>query len=151
MADTGHTTLAPEPEDEPTSEQFHSISELTREFGVSARTLRFYESEGMLSPDRRGQQRLYSQRERTRLKLILRGKRLGFSLADISEIIGMYDAAPGEAGQLRHLLARIEERRAELLQKQRDLENTLSDLDRVVEGCHARLRELDPGDYKAAR
>ena len=140
MSDTGQGAVA--------SERYYAISELTREFDVSARTLRFYEAEGMLSPVRRGQQRLYPQRERTRLKLILRGKRLGFSLADIAEMIDMYDAAPGEAGQLRHLLDRIEQRRAELLQKQRDLETTLADLEQVARGCQSRLSELDLGEQE---
>ena len=139
MSETGHGA------GDRVSERMYAISELTREFDVSARTLRFYEAEGMLSPVRRGQQRLYPPRQRTRLKLILRGKRLGFSLADIAEMIDMYDAAPGEAGQLRHLLDRIERRRPELLQKQRDLETTLADLEQVARGCRSRLRELDAG------
>ena len=129
--------------DERHRQRYHSITELTREFGITTRTLRFYESEGMLSPLRRGRQRLFNARERTRLKLILRGKRLGLSLADIREIIDMYDAEPGEAGQLRLLLERIEGRRADLLQKQRDLELTLSELDEVEARCTDRLEQLE--------
>ena len=123
--------------------RYHSITELTREFGITTRTVRFYESEGMLNPLRRGRQRLFSPRERTRLKLILRGKRLGLSLSDIREIIDMYDAEPGEQGQLQYLLERIAGRRAELVQKQKDLELTLSELDDLEARCVVRLEELE--------
>ena len=75
-----------------------SIGLLAREFDVTTRTIRFYEDQGLLSPRRRGQTRLFDQRDRTRLKLILRGKRLGFSLSEINEIVDMYDAPPGETG-----------------------------------------------------
>jgi DNA-binding transcriptional MerR regulator len=122
--------------------RLYSITELTREFDITTRTLRFYEGEGMLSPLRRGRTRLYSQRERTRLKLILRGKRLGLSLADIREIIDMYDAVPGEEGQLRLLIEKIAQRREELMQKQRDLEVTLKELEEVEQCCVERLGEL---------
>lgn len=120
----------------------YTITELTREFGVSTRTLRFYEDEGMLSPIRDGRHRYYRPSDRVRLKLILRGKRLGFSLAEIREMIGMYDAEPGERGQLAHLIARIGERRAELHQKQRDIATTLDELAEVEEKCRARLAEI---------
>ncbi len=120
----------------------HTISELAREFDVTTRTIRFYEDEGLLAPERRGQMRLYSPRERVRLKLILRGKRLGFSLAEIKEIFDLYDGAPGEAGQLRHFLGKIAERR-QLLERQReDIEVTLAELASVEARCHARLAEL---------
>lgn len=77
-----------------------TITELTREFDVSTRTLRFYEDEGMLHPIRDGRHRFYRPADRVRLKLILRGKRLGFSLAEIREMIGMYDAEPGRPASL---------------------------------------------------
>ena len=120
----------------------YSISDLCREFGVSTRTLRFYETEGLLSPLRRGRTRFYRSSDRTRLKLILRGKRLGLRLAEIREIIDLYRAPPGETGQLGLLLDRIAHRRAELLQKQRDIEETLAELDTVEAGCRARLAAL---------
>ena len=120
-----------------------TITELTREFGVSTRTLRFYEDEGMIQPIRDGRHRYYRPADRVRLKLILRGKRLGFSLAEIREMIGMYDAEPGERGQLALLIARIGERRAELAQKQRDIATTLEELASVEEKCRARLAELE--------
>lgn len=123
-------------------QRLYTITQLTQEFAITTRTLRFYEAQGLLSPQRRGRQRLYTPADRTRLKLILRGKRLGFSLAEISEIIEMYGQAPGEPGQLRLLMQKITERRAELLDKRRDLEASLKDLEEVELGCRARMREL---------
>jgi DNA-binding transcriptional MerR regulator len=123
----------------------YTITELTRELGVSTRTLRFYEDEGMLHPLRDGRHRFYRPADRVRLKLILRGKRLGFSLAEIREMIGMYDAEPGEAGQLTHLIGKIGERRTELQQKQLDIATTLDELASVEEKCRARLAEIEAG------
>ncbi len=102
-----------------------TISELAAEFGVTLRTIRFYEDVGLLAPGRAGRQRVFGSRERVRLGLILRGRRLGFSLDEIRTIVDMYDAEPGEAGQLRYLLAQIAGRRVELEQRRRDLEETL--------------------------
>lgn len=123
--------------------RYYSITELTEEFEVSTRTLRFYEDEGLLLPERHGRKRLYKPRDRTRLKLILRGKRLGFSLAEIREIIEMYDSAPGETGQLQRLLDAIALKRAELEQKRRDIEITLDELASVAEAANQRLKELN--------
>ena len=120
----------------------YSISELAREFGVTPRTIRFYEAEGLIAPLRDGQRRIYRPRDRVRLKLILRGKRIGFSLKEIAEIIDLYDAAPGEAGQLRTLLERIAGRRADLEQKRQDIEAALAHLDGVAADCRARLAAL---------
>ena len=133
-----------------TDEREHSIGELTRAFGVTARTLRFYEERGLLRPRRAGQQRLYDRGDRTRLKLILRGRRLGFSLQEIEEIVSLYEAPQGEAGQLQRLLDRIAERRAELEQKRRDIAAVLGDLAQVEAGCLERLDELGqkPADAK---
>lgn len=127
----------------------YSITDLTREFSITTRTLRFYEAEGLIAPVRRGRSRLYRPTDRTRLKLILRGKRLGFSLAEIRDIVDMYAKASGEAGQLHLLMQRIEERRAELLEKRRDIDLTLRELDAVEAGCRARLGQLsDPAAVK---
>jgi len=123
--------------------QTYGISDLAREFEVTPRTIRFYESEGMLSPLREGQRRIYRARDRTRLKLILRGKRLGFPLSEIREIIDLYGAAEGEAAQLDYLVQRIEKRRAELMRKRRDIEESLWDLENVERNCRKRLAELD--------
>lgn len=122
--------------------RLYTITQLTQEFGITTRTLRFYEAQGLITPQRRGRQRLYKPADRTRLKLILRGKRLGFSLTEISEIIGMYGKAPGEAGQLQLLMRKIAERRAELEEKRNDIELTLAELADVERGCQTRLQEL---------
>ena len=120
----------------------YTISELAEEFDVTTRTIRFYEDEGLLSPHREGTRRIFHGRDRTRLRLILRGKRIGFSLADIREIIDMYDTAPGEAGQLRVLLERIAVHREELAARRSVIEGTLADLDNVERDAQRRLGEL---------
>ncbi len=122
--------------------EYYTITELTREFGISTRTLRFYEDEGLIHPLRRGRTRLYRPADRHLVKQILRGKRLGFSIAEIRSIIQMYREPPGEVGQLKSLIAKIESRRDELRQKRRDLEETLSELDQAEEACVERLAEL---------
>ena len=126
-----------------------SITDLAQEFDVTTRTIRFYEDQGLLSPSRRGQTRVYSQRDRTRLKLILRGKRLGFSLGEVAGIIDLYDSEPGEVAQLHHFLDKIRERRALLEQQREDIEVTLSELEAVEARCHERLGELEPGSAEA--
>ena len=120
----------------------YGIAELAREFGITARTIRFYEAEGMLSPARDGQRRIYRPRDRTRLKLILRGRRLGFPLAEVAEIIGLYDMPVGEAGQLEFLVEKIAARRADLEAKRRDIEAALSDLSDVEENCRKRSKKI---------
>ncbi len=90
------------------------IAELASEFGITTRTIRFYEDQGLIAPDRSGQRRVYAPRDRVRLKLIMRGKRLGFSLDEIREMIDIYDADPTEKAQLHLVLERIAERRAAL-------------------------------------
>lgn len=123
-------------------EESYSIGELAREFDITTRTIRFYEDEGLLTPLRAGTRRLFGPRERTRLKLILRGKRLGFQLSEIAEIVNLYDQAPGEEGQLNLLLEKIAARRQELLVKKADIDESLEDLRVVAERCHGRLAEL---------
>lgn len=125
-----------------TAKEFYTITELTREFGISTRTIRFYEDEGLINPVRRGRTRLFRQAERRLLSFILRGKRLGFSIAEIREILQMYKESPGEAGQLRLLMARVDEKRQELEQKRRDIDETLAELDQVEEASLARLAEI---------
>nr|HMQ58011.1 MerR family DNA-binding transcriptional regulator [Rhizobiaceae bacterium] len=87
---------------------FYTITELTREFDISTRTLRFYEDEGLIKPVRRGRTRLFRPSDRHLLKQILRGKRLGFSISEIREIVAMYREPPGEVGQLKAIMKRIE-------------------------------------------
>jgi DNA-binding transcriptional MerR regulator len=122
--------------------EYYSITELTRELGVSTRTLRFYEDEGLIHPVRRGRTRLFRQSDRHLVRQILRGKRLGFSIAEIREIVQMYREPPGEVGQLKLMIKRIEEKREDLRQKRRDLEETLAELDHAEESCVERLAEL---------
>ena len=127
------------------AEETFSIADLAREFDITTRAIRFYEDEGLLSPRRRGQTRIYGPRDRTRLKLILRGKRLGFSLLEIAEMVTMYDAQPGEAGQLELFLKRISERRAVLEQQREDIKVTLAELDASEAAAKKRLKELKGG------
>lgn len=119
-----------------------TITELARDFGVTLRTLRHYEDVGLLSPERRGTTRVFHARDRVRLQLILRGKRLGFSLPEIATIVDMYDDQPGEAGQLEYLLDQIEVRRGELAQLRRDIEETAAELDVVEARCRVDLAGL---------
>ena len=122
-----------------------SIRDLADEFGVTTRTIRFYEDEGLLSPTREGTRRVFDSRDHTRLKLILRGKRIGFTLGEISEIVDMYDAAPGEQGQLDLLVARIAEHRHALLDKRSAIDSTLRELATVEARALDRLQQLVTG------
>jgi len=121
----------------------YSIRDLTQEFGITSRTIRHYEDIGLLSPARKGQSRVYSPADRTRLKLILRGKRLGLSLDEAREIIDMYDPDRGNQDQLKRLIAAIRGRREKLLEQRRELELMLKQLDEVEAGCLQSLRRLD--------
>src|SRR5580765_7222738 len=105
-----------------------TIAQIAHEYGVTHRTIRFYEDRGLIAPERRGTRRIYHPRDRVRLGLILRGKRLGFSLEEINRIVDMYDEQPGEAGQLRYLLGQIQDRRADLEQRHLDVLAALAEL-----------------------
>ena len=120
----------------------YTITQLAQEFDVTTRTIRFYEDQGLLNPTRNGQMRVYSPRDRVRLKLVLRGKRLGFSLSEIREMLDMYDAEPGESGQLELFLAKIDERRGLLQQQRHDIELTLKELDDIEAQCRAQLTKV---------
>lgn len=127
------------------------IAELAREFAVTARTIRYYEDHGLIAPVRAGQRRVYSARDRVRLRLIMRGKRLGFSLGEIREMLDMYDADRSEVAQLRLVLERIEGRRASLRQQQRDVEAMLQELEAVAAQCRSRLEaKLAPASSETA-
>lgn len=119
-----------------------SISDLAAEFDVTPRAIRFYEDQGLISPARRGQTRIYSSRDRTRLKLILRGKRLGFSLGEVADIIDLYDSDPGEVAQLEYFLDKIREQKKALEQQREDIEVTLAELTAVELNCRTRLKAL---------
>lgn len=118
-------------------ERTWSIAEVAAEFGVTHRTVRHYEQLGLISPERRGTTRVYHRRDRARLALVLRGKRLGFPLPEIARIIDMYDEQPGEAGQLRYLLDQIGQRRAALEARRRDIEESLAELAELERRCRA--------------
>jgi len=109
----------------------YSISELSREFGVTPRSIRHYEDEKLISPTRKGTQRVYGKGDRVRLQLILRGRRIGFSLSEIREIITMYDSPSGESKQTQLLLQKIKLRRSALTQQQQDIKNMLGELDQL--------------------
>ena len=128
-----------------------SITELAEEQQVTLRTIRYYEDVGLLSPERRGTARVFHNRDRIRLGLILRGKRLGFSLEQIATIVNMYDEQPGEAGQLRYFLDQIAGRRTELEQRRRDIEETLAELDSVERRCRDHLERLGAPNRSEAR
>lgn len=119
-----------------------TIAEVAEQFGVTHRTVRYYEDQGLVSPERRGTQRLYHPRDTVRLDLVLRGRRLGFALEEIRRIVDMYDQQPGEAGQLTYLLAQIADRRADLDQRRRDVEDALAELDDVERRCRRDLSAL---------
>ena len=106
-----------------------TITELSREFGITPRAIRHYEEQGLITPTREGQQRVYSKRDRTRLKLTLRGKRLGLALTEIKELINMYDTAPDQSSQLVKGLVALAERRAALEQQREDIAAVLAELD----------------------
>ncbi|MBD9372494.1 MerR family DNA-binding transcriptional regulator [Rhizobium sp. ARZ01] len=125
--------------------KYYTITELTREFGVSTRTLRFYEDEGLIHPERRGRTRLFRPADRHLIKEILRGRRIGFTISEIREIIQVYKDPPGEMGQLQMLMQKVVEKREELRQKRRDIDETLSELDNVEEACLTRLAEIGVG------
>jgi DNA-binding transcriptional MerR regulator len=127
----------------PQADRNWTVGELADELGVTTRTLRFYEAEGLISPGRAGGARIYDARDRTRLKLILRGKRFGMSLAEIREIVDMYDgAASSERRQLEVLLGRLDEIAADLRARQSDLRRTLGEVTEVAARCRTRLEEL---------
>lgn len=123
----------------------YSIRDLAQEFNVTTRTLRFYEEKGLLKPSRNKQTRSYSNADRTRLRLILRGKRLGLSLEESSDIILMYNSTSSNQQQVEKLLVKIQEKRLQLLQQQKDLELMLADLQDSEVRCLAALNEIKQG------
>jgi DNA-binding transcriptional MerR regulator len=118
-----------------------TISELAREFDITTRAIRFYEDQGLLNPDRDGRRRVYSRRDRTRLKLILRGKRLGFTLGEVRELFEHYDSVDGEERQLRRYIDILSRKRVKLEQQQQDLEAALDEIATNEAQCRRLLRE----------
>ncbi|MFT0532171.1 MerR family transcriptional regulator [Castellaniella hirudinis] len=124
-----------------------TISELSREFGVTPRTIRFYEDQGIVSPTREGRNRVYSPRDRTRLKLALRGRRLGLQLAEIVNLINLYDRSHASTtAQLQHYAQVLEAHHQKLEQQRRDLDETLEELHRQQADCAALLRSRQDAD-----
>lgn len=119
----------------------YSISELANEFDITTRTIRFYEAEDLLHPKRRGQTRIYSEQDRVHLKLILRGKRLGFSLAESKELITLYDPSSQNIRQLKRFLEKIVERRQTLQQQLEDIKVMQHELDEAEVRCRDALKE----------
>jgi DNA-binding transcriptional MerR regulator len=122
-------------------EATYSISALAKEFGITTRTIRFYESRGLISPQRVGTTRRYSKRDRARLALILRGRNLGFTVEDVSEYLSLYDSDPGQLAQTRHLLDKVTAAIDDLETKRRDIERSLSDLNEIRVRCEAHLKK----------
>jgi len=123
----------------PAGESF-TISELAREFALTTRAIRFYEDEGLLAPLRRGRARIYSERERVRIKLILRGKRLGLALSEIRELLDLYAATRNERPQLEKFLVMLSDRRARLLQQREDIDAVLTEIAALERDSRRRLR-----------
>ena len=124
------------------TEQTWTIRQIADEFDVTHRTVRHYEELGLISPERHGTTRIYHRRDKTRLGLILRGKRLGFPLEEIRTIIDLYDAPRGRRSQLEYVLSQIEARRADLEQRRRDLDAALAELTAFEQSCTADLDRL---------
>jgi DNA-binding transcriptional MerR regulator len=117
-----------------------TISELAREFALTTRAIRFYEDEGLIAPARLGRVRVYGERERVRLKLILRGKRLGLALSEIAELLDLYEIARNERAQLAKFLDLLGERRGRLMQQKEDIDAVLAEIDGVERECRRRLK-----------
>jgi DNA-binding transcriptional MerR regulator len=111
------------------AEETYTITELAGEFGVTTRAIRFYEDKGLISPRRNGLNRVYSRRDRGRLKLVLRGKRLGFSLADIREMLDLYDVGDGQREQLKLMLVKVRERLSVLHRQREDIDDAIAELE----------------------
>jgi DNA-binding transcriptional MerR regulator len=124
----------------------YSITELCREFKVTPRTLRFYEQKGLLSPARRGWTRLFNYRDRARLQLILRGKRAGFSLEEIKEMLDLYNLKDGQLTQLRVSSAKMAERLVALKQQRIEIDEAVDDLERTIVVVNNMLKERESGN-----
>ncbi len=120
-----------------------AISDLAREFDITPRTIRFWDDQGILAPQREGNKRIFTRRDRARLKMALRGKRLGLSLAEIKDLIGMYNSTEDETPQLLECLRVMEKRRAALQQQREDIEAMLAEIDQFEAQCQQELARRD--------
>ena len=121
----------------------YSISDLSKEFDITTRSIRFYEDQGLLSPARKGQTRIYNQRDKVRLKLILRGKRLGFSLAETGRLFELYDFDKTSATQLNSIMTLITDKKSDLKQHLEDINAVLIELNDLEDNCKGILNSLD--------
>jgi len=126
----------------------YTISELAQEFGVTSRALRLYEESGLLAPKREGTRRIYAERDRVRLRLVLRGKRLGWSLAEIRESFDLYDSSMGEQAQLNYLLEKLNARRDILETQKQDIDLALKDLDHIADNARTVLSKIQSGQKR---
>tara|TARA_R110002126_G_scaffold70462_3_gene177348 strand:+ start:947 stop:1333 length:387 start_codon:yes stop_codon:yes gene_type:complete len=123
-------------------ENFYTISQMTKEFDISTRTLRFYEDEGLLHPERRGRTRLYSPSDRRQIDKILRARRSGFSVAEISELLKLDQELPNNARELQGVMSEVTKKREDLRIQRRDLEDMIDELDDIEDACLAKLAEI---------
>lgn len=130
---------------DPARQSLFSIGDLAREFGVTLRTLRFYEDKGLVNPRRDGLNRLYSRRDRARLKLVLMGKRVGFSLSEIKNMLDLYDLRDGQVQQLRNALDRFNEQIAILERQKKDIDQALAELRRTTLVVSGLLKQKETG------
>jgi DNA-binding transcriptional MerR regulator len=136
---------------EPTAARLYSIGDLAGEFGISPRAIRFYEDQGLLAPQRIGGNRIYAARDRARLQLILRGKRLGFALADVKELLDLYDVDRDHLEQLRATLMKGRVRIAELERQQQEIAQTLEELRAIGAYIEDSIRRKEAGHDPAGR
>ncbi len=129
--------------DESTKKTQFTIGDLAKEFGCTLRTLRFYEDKGLLNPKRDGMNRIYNRRDRARLKLVLMGKRVGFSLTEIRDMLDLYDLRDGQVTQLRVALSRFNEQIAILEVQRKDIEQAIEELSRTVEIVSGMLKQKE--------
>jgi len=143
---TGPQATAPSKSREPRAglPETFTISDLAREFALTTRAIRFYEDEGLLTPVRDGRTRVYSERERVRIKLILRGKRLGLALSEIRELFDLYATTRNERPQLEKFLLMLSDRRAMLLQQREDIDAVLAEIAVLDRDCRRRLKADAP-------
>jgi len=120
----------------------YSIGDLSKEFDITTRSIRFYEDQGLLMPTRKGQTRIYNQGDKVRLKLILRGKRLGFSLAETGRLFELYDADKSSAKQLSNMMGLIAQKKNELKQQLDDINAVLIELNDLEDNCQKILTQL---------
>jgi len=121
----------------------YSIGELAKEFDITTRSIRFYEDQGLILPTRKGQTRIYNQRDKVRLKLILRGKRLGFSLAETGRLFELYDADKSSATQLETFMSLILQKKEDLKQQLEDIQAVMFELDSLQDNCQEILANID--------